>query len=271
MNAATPLGNLFLVLASVAIIWRFSPSRRLGLRRGATAAAIVLIGFLAIRAGATVLGQPLPTGGALELLIFVSVVEELAKYLAVRLPDVPGGVTSAQGGGGFYPQIGGGHGTESPDTARSRRGRFPQTGGRSRMEGLTSAQGEGGPHPERSGGGHPAGGSYSAQGEGGLFRNRRGGGAVGGPTGRRGFGPGALPGAVAVGIGFAAFENLAYAMSPTASFLLRILLAGSLHVGTSALYGWTRRRSLTVAYLTLGGGVAIHTTFNYALRHLTLF
>jgi|GEM_PF-6029146 len=245
MNAATPLGNLVLVLAPVALIWRFAPSKRFGLRRGATAAAIVLVGFLAIRAGAAFLGQPLPTGGALELLIFVSVVEELAKYLAVRLP---GGPNSAHGAGGHYREPGGERGSGSQNSAQGGGGRYQDLRGRGGTDG-----------------------SIAAQGAGGLFRKRRGGGAVGGPTGTRGFGPGALPGAVAVGIGFAAFENLAYATVPTASFLMRIVLAGSLHVGTATLYGWTRRRSLTVAYVALGGGVALHTVFNYVLRHLTLF
>lgn len=268
MNAATPLGNLVLVLAPVALIWRFAPSQRFGLRRGATAAAIVLVGFLATRAGATVLGQPLPTGGALELLIFISVVEELAKYLAVRLP---GGPNSAPGGGDPHPERNGGRGSGGHNSAHGGGGPHPERSGGGRpADGSYSAQG-GGPLSARSGGGRLADGTYSAQGGGGLFRKRRGGGAAGGPTGTWGFGPGALPGAVAAGIGFAAFENLAYATVPTASFLMRIVLAGSLHVGTATLYGWTRRRSLTVAYVALGGGVALHTAFNYALRHLTLF
>jgi len=267
MNAATPLGNLVLVLAPVALIWRFAPSKRFGLRRGATAAAIVLVGFLAIRAGAAFLGQPLPTGGALELLIFVSVVEELAKYLAVRLP---GGPNSDHGRGGLYGDRGGERGSGSQNSAQGGGGRYQDLRGRGGSGSQNSAQG-GGSRYQEPGGRGGTDGSIATQGAGGLFRKRRGGGAVGGPTGTWGFGPGALPGAVAVGIGFAAFENLAYATVPTASFLMRIVLAGSLHVGTATLYGWTRRRSLTVAYVALGGGVALHTVFNYVLRHLTLF
>lgn len=188
MTVATPLGNMVLVLAPVALIWHLAPAQQLGLRRGATAAGFVLVGFLAVRAAATLLGRPLPVGGDLELLIFISVTEELAKYLAVRLP------------------VGGANTTHRGD------GRYPHTGG---------------------------------------VR-------------------GALPGAIATGIGFAAFENLAYLTVPTTTFLLRIALVGALHVGTTALYGWTRRRSLTVAYVALGGGIALHTAFNYLVRHLTI-
>lgn len=206
MSVATLLGNTLLLAVPVAAVWSFAPEERFGLRRGATGAAIVLLTFLVLRVSAAALGYPLPTGGALEVLLFVSVFEEVAKYLSVRLPG----------------------------------------------RGSTNA------HRDRSGA------------TGVLDRRPFSAAAAQNRTGARNR-DGIYPGAVATGLGFAAFENTAYLMVPTGAFLLRIALVGIIHIGTTATYAWSRRRNLTVSYMALGGGIAIHTAFNHLVRHLTFF
>ncbi len=171
MSVGSIVGNLLVLCVPVGALCLLGANQRYGLLRGATAGIVVLVSFFMIRAAARTLGYPLPTGGALELLLFIAVVEEVAKYLAVRLP--------------------------------------------------------------RSGT--------------------------------------ALPVAAATGVGFAALENIAYLMIPTTTFLLRIALAGLLHVGTTVAYGWTRRKSLVIAYAVLATAITVHTLFNWTLHHLTQF
>jgi RsiW-degrading membrane proteinase PrsW (M82 family) len=86
MSLGSVVGNGVLLACIVAAIWSFAPDARSGLVRGAIAAIVALIAFTALRGAGAAIGRPLPTERSIVVLVLVAIVEETAKYLAVRLP-----------------------------------------------------------------------------------------------------------------------------------------------------------------------------------------
>lgn len=73
------------------------------------------------------------------------------------------------------------------------------------------------------------------------------------------------------GAGFALTEQLFFLTLATPWFIFRLMLAGTLHVGTTLLYGLTVRRRAALHILMLVPGIAIHTGFNWLLPRLDQF
>ncbi len=70
------------------------------------------------------------------------------------------------------------------------------------------------------------------------------------------------------GCGFALAENLLYLLLVPGRFLLRLILAGLIHLGTVTFYAWPQsayRSRVTVGVVRLAVGVLIHLGYNIAI------
>lgn len=70
------------------------------------------------------------------------------------------------------------------------------------------------------------------------------------------------------GLGFAYVEQLFFMLLPPPYFVLRLLLAGGLHVSTTLFYGETRRRAASVHIAALAPAIALHAGYNWLIRWL---
>jgi len=76
------------------------------------------------------------------------------------------------------------------------------------------------------------------------------------------------PQALLRGCGFALAENLLYLLLVPGRFLLRLVLAGFIHIGTTTLYAWPQsihRSRAGVGIARLAVGVLIHLGYNIAI------